>query len=164
MNRETRVGMIAFCIILLLAAGSFFIPVKKLLFRDTFTVTAEVSNAGGISPDARVTYSGVLVGKVTRVAVRGDTAVLTLDIRNDAAVPADAECRVGNDALIGEPSVMITGGSPDAGYLSEGSVIREKQDNRMQELMAKAQKLMDTASKTQENWQKFTNAGGSSAP
>lgn len=160
MNRETRIGFIAFFVFLILGISVFVFPMHKILFRTTYTVYAVLYNADGIARGADVLYAGVPIGKVEKISVEGTQAVLTLEIRKDNPIPADADCKVSSDFFTGQPSVRITRDSSRGieHYLKDGDTITEKKDDRMDRLLNKAQKLMKSAEETQENWMKFTGA------
>ncbi|MCE8014618.1 outer membrane lipid asymmetry maintenance protein MlaD [Halomonas sp. MCCC 1A17488] len=97
---------------------------------DTFRLEANFANIGGLKPRARVTMSGVTVGRVT--AVELDTewydarVVLELDAELEGRLPRDTTAAILTSGLLGEQYVGLTvGGDPET--LSAGDTIRDTQ-------------------------------------
>lgn len=161
-NRETRIGLIAFLVLLILAVSAFVFPVRKIFFRTTYTVYAVLYNAGGIARGADVLYAGVPIGKVEKISVDGTKAMLTLEIQKDNSLPADVNCMISSDFFTGRPSLRIFRDSTRGieHYLKDGDTITERRDEQAGKILEHAEKLMKSAEETQENWMKFTGAAG----
>ncbi|UYG02283.1 outer membrane lipid asymmetry maintenance protein MlaD [Halomonas sp. LR3S48] len=97
---------------------------------DSFRLEANFANVGGLKPRARVTMSGVTVGRVS--AIELDTewydarVVLELDAELEDRLPRDTTAAILTSGLLGEQYVGLTvGGDPET--LSDGDTIRDTQ-------------------------------------
>ncbi|MGR4067703.1 outer membrane lipid asymmetry maintenance protein MlaD [Billgrantia sp. C5P2] len=97
---------------------------------DSFRLEANFANVGGLKPRARVTMSGVTVGRVS--AIELDTewydarVVLELDAELENRLPRDTTAAILTSGLLGEQYVGLTvGGDPET--LSDGDTIRDTQ-------------------------------------
>ena len=135
MSRESRIGMFAFIgIVVIGLIGLFLNPIERL--RDQyFRVDAVFDDAGGIRDESPVLYAGVCVGRVHSFEVK-DTS---------------------STGVVGDTYVKLSGGNPGAGYLQSGDVIYETKSDRMDKIIAKAQKLIESAETTKDNIDKMRN-------
>jgi phospholipid/cholesterol/gamma-HCH transport system substrate-binding protein len=79
-----------------------------------YAVDVELTNAGGLYPQAVVTYRGVEVGKVVDVELKpGGEVVARLQVDNDTRIPRDSVAQVRSASVIGEQYVNFV---PSADY------------------------------------------------
>ena len=84
----------------------------------------ELANAGGIFPQADVTYRGVSVGRVGAVRLTATGVEADLNISNAAPpIPADLQASVADLSAVGEQYVNLRPATSSGPYLTEGSVI-----------------------------------------
>lgn len=69
---------------------------------------AYFSDAGGISPGNDVNVSGITVGKVTGVALAGDTAKVNFTVDRDVKVGDQSLVAIKTDTVLGEKSLAVT--------------------------------------------------------
>ena len=69
---------------------------------------AYFTDAGGISPGNDVNVSGITVGKVTEVALAGDTAKVTFTVNRDVNVGDQSMVAIKTDTVLGEKSLAVT--------------------------------------------------------
>src|ERR1700754_1188660 len=69
---------------------------------------AYFTDAGGISPGSDVNVSGINVGKVTGVALAGDTAKVTFTVNRDVKVGDQSLVAIKTDTVLGEKSLAVT--------------------------------------------------------
>ena len=69
---------------------------------------AYFTDAGGISPGNDVNVSGINVGKVTGVALAGDTAKVTFTVNRDVKVGDQSLVAIKTDTVLGEKSLAVT--------------------------------------------------------
>jgi phospholipid/cholesterol/gamma-HCH transport system substrate-binding protein len=69
---------------------------------------AYFTDAGGISPGNDVNVSGIRVGKVTDIALAGDTAKVTFTVDRDVNVGDQSLVAIKTDTVLGEKSLAIT--------------------------------------------------------
>src|ERR1700755_614517 len=69
---------------------------------------AYFADAGGIQPGSDVNVSGINVGKVTGVALAGDTAKVTFTVNRDVKVGDQSLVAIKTDTVLGEKSLAVT--------------------------------------------------------
>jgi phospholipid/cholesterol/gamma-HCH transport system substrate-binding protein len=93
------------------------------VFSQTYHVTVEMPDAGGIFPHANVDYRGQQVGTVASVQLRRDGVAVDLEIDPGVQVPDDATATVTALSGVGEQYVDLRPGRSSPPYLHDGSVI-----------------------------------------
>ncbi len=104
-----------------------YVRVPTLLGVGQMAVTAQVPAAGGIYPNANVTFRGYTIGKVTDVRVKpGGGVDVVMRIDESLAPPADSRAAIRSVSAIGEQYVDFEPGpQPSAVALADGAVIPE---------------------------------------
>ncbi|OBB12089.1 mammalian cell entry protein [Mycobacteriaceae bacterium 1482268.1] len=69
---------------------------------------AYFADAGGITPGSVVNVSGITVGKVSDVALAGDTAKVTFTVNRDVKVGDQSLVAIKTDTVLGEKSLAVT--------------------------------------------------------
>ncbi|MCE8034796.1 outer membrane lipid asymmetry maintenance protein MlaD [Billgrantia tianxiuensis] len=97
---------------------------------DTFRLEANFANIGSLKPRARVTMSGVTVGRVTAIELDREwydaRVILELDAELEGQLSRDTTAAILTAGLLGEQYVGLTvGGDPE--MLSDGDIIRDTQ-------------------------------------
>ncbi len=128
LTRATRIKLVVFGVIAVLVIGytGFHYASLGRLFglRGYYTVQIELASAGGIFPQADVTYRGVSVGRVGAVRLTPTGVEADLNISNTAPpIPADLHAGVANLSAVGEQYVDLRPATSSAPYLTQGSVI-----------------------------------------
>ncbi len=88
-----------------------------------YSVTAHFDNIGGLRPRAKVTLSGVKVGRVTKISYDKESfrAVVTMTIdSNINYLPEDTQASIYTSGLLGEQYISLEPGAEDA-VLKDGS-------------------------------------------
>lgn len=83
---------------------------------DTYTVTADFDNIGGLKPRARVTMAGVTIGRVVDIHFDPQTYVarVTLHIDDDVDhIPEDSRASILTSGLLGDNYIGLTAGFSD---------------------------------------------------
>lgn len=127
-TRATRTRILAFIVIGVLVIA--FIAVKYANLgqyvgvRGYYVVKLELAQAGGIFPNAAVTYRGVQVGRVGAVNLTDTGVEADLDIGSSAApIPSNVQAAVANLSAVGEEYVDLRPKSGGGPYLADGSTI-----------------------------------------
>ena len=93
---------------------------------DSFAVTADFENIGGLKPGSAVTLAGVRIGRVRSIEIDPTTfeARVTMRIGNDHNnIPKDSSASIFTAGLLGEQYVgLVPGGEDDT--LKEGDAIK----------------------------------------
>jgi phospholipid/cholesterol/gamma-HCH transport system substrate-binding protein len=95
---------------------------------DTYTLTAKFDNIGGLKPRAPVRSAGVLVGRVTTIALDPQTfqGVVTMEIERAFRFPKDSAAKILTSGLLGDQYVGLEAGGDDAN-LAPGETIAQTQ-------------------------------------
>ena len=102
---------------------------------DTYQLSAEFTNIGGLKPRAAVKSSGVVVGRVAAITFDNDKFVarVTMNIDSRYKFPQDTSASILTAGLLGEQYVGFEGGAEDKALapgatlkLTQSAVVLEK--------------------------------------
>jgi phospholipid/cholesterol/gamma-HCH transport system substrate-binding protein len=95
---------------------------------DTYRLTARFDNIGGLKPRAPVRSAGVVVGRVTSIALDPKTyqGVVELDVDRRFQFPKDSAAKILTAGLLGDQYIGIEPGGDDAN-LTPGAIIAQTQ-------------------------------------
>jgi phospholipid/cholesterol/gamma-HCH transport system substrate-binding protein len=102
---------------------------------ETYTITANFDNIGGLKPRAPVKSAGVVVGRVTAISFNNErfTAKVTMAIDKAYQFPKDTTASILTSGLLGEQYIGLEGGgdeqmlkSGDSIRLTQSAVVLEK--------------------------------------
>ncbi len=123
-RRGVLLANLAVLVVLLVGVYHVGINVLRLqIGRDPFTVSVELTEAGGLYERSEVNYRGKLVGRVTDVRLRPGGAVAVLRLDEGTRVPADTDAVVANLSAAGEQFLDFRPRRNDGPILREGDVI-----------------------------------------
>ncbi len=96
---------------------------------ETYTVTANFENIGGLKPRAPVKSAGVVVGRVSDIQFDKTTfeAVVTINIDKRYPFPKDTFANIYTAGLLGEQYIGLEAGGDEAN-LANGDKIMQTQD------------------------------------
>lgn len=96
---------------------------------ETYLVTANFENIGGLKPRAPVKSAGVVVGRVAGIHFDGKTyeAVVSLNIDKRYSFPKDTFANIYTAGLLGEQYIGLEAGGDEAN-LQDGDKITQTQD------------------------------------
>jgi phospholipid/cholesterol/gamma-HCH transport system substrate-binding protein len=91
----------------------------------SFVVRAEMPDVGTMQQNSRVRVNDVNVGTVTKIERQGWHAMVTMRLRGDVDLPANARAKIGQTSLLGSVHVELAppNGVPPEGKLHDGSLI-----------------------------------------
>ncbi|MXG90256.1 MCE family protein [Nocardioides flavescens] len=129
-TRRTKVQLLVFAIITLLGVsyvGARYAQLDRVFVDDSYEVTAQFPDSGGIFAGGEVTYRGVGIGQVSKMELTksGVDVVMSID-KNYDDIPSDALAVVGNRSAVGEQYVELQPQRDDGPFLRDGSVIEQK--------------------------------------
>lgn len=103
---------------------------------DSYAVTAEFDNIGGLKPRAPVKSAGVVVGRVDSIAFdnRKFVARVTLRLDRSYQFPVDTNASILTSGLLGEQYVGLDGGGEDE-LLKDGGRLKLTQSAMVLEKM-----------------------------
>lgn len=101
-----------------------------------YRVVAHFGDVLDLVPQAGVKVNDVAVGRVERIELAGDntTAVVTMLVNGDVALPAGAGAELRQSSLLGEKFVELNTGGSTAGRLRDGAVIPLERTGRNPEI------------------------------
>lgn len=115
------------------AAALLFLALKagnllSLSFEDTYRVTANFDNIGGLKPRAAVRSAGVVVGRVESIGFddKRYQARVVLDMQKGFAFPKDSSAKILTSGLLGEQYIGLVAGG-DEKNLAAGDTINDTQ-------------------------------------
>jgi phospholipid/cholesterol/gamma-HCH transport system substrate-binding protein len=115
-----RIQLAIFLVIALVGIVGLY----RFLQTPGYQMSVQLSDSGGVFPNAEVSYRGVTVGRVNalKLSATGVQAQLTID---DSAppIPASAKAVVANRSAVGEQYLDLEPADDKGPYLHEGSVI-----------------------------------------
>lgn len=130
LSRSVRLKLVAFTLLAVLVLGYAAIRYanlgKYVGARGSYTVRVDLAEAGGIFPDADVTYRGVSVGRVQSVVLTPAGVQAELSIYDSAPpIPAKVTAQVADLSPVGEQYVDLLPRGAAGPFLVDGSVIAE---------------------------------------
>lgn len=125
-TKGTIAKLLVFGVVSVLGIG--YVCVRHLGAADSllgrgYVVHADFAEAGGIFPNASVTYRGVPVGEVAAVNLHGDHVRVDLRIDADTRIPARTRAAVVLRSAVGEQYVDLRPETAGGPFLQPGQVI-----------------------------------------
>lgn len=126
----TRIKIIAFVVIgltVIVYIGLRYASLGPLVgLRGYYVVKVDLDRAGGIFPNAEVTYRGYAVGRVGALNLTDNGVEADLDIDDSAPkIPANARAVVADRSAVGEQYVDLRPDGDRGPYLADDSVIAQ---------------------------------------
>ncbi len=124
LEKAQIVVLIVLGIVATVFAGFRYVHWDRMMGINSYRVTAQLPDSGGIFKNAEVTYQGVPAGRVTdlQLSPTGVTVKLTLD-GAEGRIPASSVAVVANRSAIGEQFLDLRPTSSSGPFLVNGSVI-----------------------------------------
>jgi phospholipid/cholesterol/gamma-HCH transport system substrate-binding protein len=91
---------------------------------DTYQLSAQFSNIGGLKPRAAVKSSGVVVGRVAEITFDNEKymANVVMDIQERYKFSKDTSASILTAGLLGEQYIGLEGGAEDASLANGGTI------------------------------------------
>ncbi len=91
---------------------------------NSYEITAQFDNIGGLKERSPVSAGGVRVGKVARVSYNNEqfTAVVTMQINGDYRFPVDTSASILTAGLLGEQYVGLEPGGDEESLVEGGEI------------------------------------------
>lgn len=127
LSRRIKIQVIAFTAVALIGVsytGARYAGVDRMFGEDGYPVTVELTETGGLFPNAEVTYLGMTIGRVGDIRLTGHGAEAQVIINDEAPkVPADTDAVVANRSAVGEQYLDFRPRRAGGPTLAEGAVI-----------------------------------------
>ncbi|MBF6071995.1 MCE family protein [Nocardia farcinica] len=121
-----RVAIANLGLVAVLLAGSAYLGLAVLRINplpDTYTVTVELRNSGGLLANNDVTFRGSRVGRVAEVRVAEVGIVAEAEIQSWAKIPVGGTVAVGRLSAAGEQYLDFRPDADSGPYLRDGDVV-----------------------------------------
>ncbi len=132
MRTGIKVRLVAFVVLsamgILYVGGSYLGFVDQILGRG-YTVHVLLPSSGGLFEGSEVTYRGVKIGKVSKMAVDRNGLKVDLALKQDTKVPADSPVSVHNLSVVGEQYITFEPVSKQGPMLRNGDTVRGTKDS-----------------------------------
>lgn len=147
-----RLGIFVLVGTLFLIAALYLVGNKQNLFGNTFKISADFYNVGGLMPGNNVRFSGIDVGTVESVEIVSDSSVrVVMVIEQDVRtfIKKNSIASIGTDGLMGNKIVNINSGDAASSPIEEGDVL-------VTQLPIDQDAMIRTLNQTNENMQVIT--------
>jgi phospholipid/cholesterol/gamma-HCH transport system substrate-binding protein len=150
MNQNVRLGLFILLTLAVLTAGIFMIGSKQSLWQSNYIVKAEFANVGGLSESADVRVGGIREGSVQHIQLPQEpkgkvTVVMSLAEATRDIVREDSKAAIKSEGLLGDEYVEISFGTPEAGKLKGGEVLKSVPPIDFSDVLAKTNYILDSA-------------------
>lgn len=147
-NQLIKLGVFVTLAIILLITGIYFIGQKQRMFSDVFSISGIFKNVGGLRTGNNVRFGGINVGIVDNIQIINDTSVkVDMIIEEDVHqfIKKDAEAMIGSEGLMGNKTINISHGSPNAKPVEPNGFILTRPPVDTDEILAKLKTTADNA-------------------
>jgi len=141
-KRSVIVGIFVFIALIIFILGVMTLGGQKSLFNRGATISANFREVNGLQAGNNVWFAGVKVGTVQEIAFEPNGTVrvdMNIEKKYQSIIKKDAKAKVGADGFIGNKLVILSGGSPSAAVVDDGTVLAAEQALGMEEMMATLQ-------------------------
>jgi phospholipid/cholesterol/gamma-HCH transport system substrate-binding protein len=143
-STEVKVGI--FVLLGLIVLGYMTLQVERFRLKTTegYEIAALFDTASGLVKGSPVHIAGIEVGRVKDIQLAGRQARVTLTIRREIPVFADARATLKTQGVLGDKYVEISPGSEKTPRLQAGGVIRETLSPvELDHILAKAMPIVE---------------------
>ncbi len=150
MSKAFRLGVFIVAMLLIFAAGIYWIGSKQYLFSSTYRLNAEFPNVAGLNGGAEVRVGGIHEGTVEQIQLplnpNGKVrVVMALARATRDVVKKDSVATISSDGLVGDKFVEISFGSDQAPKVNNADTIQGKPPLQLSDLMEKTREVLDSA-------------------
>ncbi len=147
-SKGIRVGFLAAMGFIIIFLAFFVVGGEEGIFTRTVELKARFQNVEGLTLGAPVRLGGVKVGSVSGIGFSEDradkTIVVTMSVEHEGfkRIGKDSEARLGSKGLLGDRTVDITVGSPEAERCRPGEFIPTLEAYQIDDLISESGDVM----------------------
>jgi phospholipid/cholesterol/gamma-HCH transport system substrate-binding protein len=152
-RRAVIVGIFIFLGVGILIVTILTLGSQKKTFGDSVGVISFFENVNGLQKGNNIWFSGVKVGTIKNITIRGNGRVevdMNVEDKSAAFIKKDALAKLSTDGLIGNKIIEIYGGSPESPAISQGDTLGGAK-------LLSTDEMMNTLSKNNDNILAITN-------
>src|SRR5436190_10098382 len=138
-KRAVVVGIFIFLGLAILVAGVLTLGGQKNTFQKKLTVKAVFDDVGGLQTGNNVWFSGVKIGTVKKMTVRGTSQVevlMNIDQKDQQYIRKDAKAKISSEGFIGNKLVISYGGTMGVQQIEEDDVLGVEKGLSTDEMLA----------------------------
>jgi phospholipid/cholesterol/gamma-HCH transport system substrate-binding protein len=156
MSRAFRLGVFIVAMLLLFAAGVFWIGKKQFLFHSTYRLLAEFPNVAGLNGGAEVRVGGIHEGTVRQIQLPmhpNERVRVLMDMASNtrSVIKNDSVATIRSEGLVGDKFVEVSFGSEQAATVKDGDTIQGQPPLQISDLLNKTNQVLDTTNGAIEN-------------
>ncbi|HEX2893052.1 MAG TPA: MlaD family protein [Marmoricola sp.] len=114
-------GLLA--VISVVFAGVNYVGIPERYLGDSYRVSVNLPDSGGIFTNAEVTLRGIQIGRVGSLHLTPDGVRVDLQIRRGTRIPTDTKVVVGNLSAVGEQYVELQPARSSGPFLTPGAAL-----------------------------------------
>lgn len=150
MSKAFRLGVFIVAMLLIFAAGVYWIGSKQFLFSSTYRLNAEFTNVAGLNGGAEVRVGGIHEGTVEQIQLPQRSnekvrVVMALARATRDVVKKDSVATIRSEGLVGDKFVELSFGSDESPKVSNGDTIQSVPPLQISDLMQKTSEILDSA-------------------
>lgn len=135
---NAKVGLFILIGIIILATAILTLGTMRKSFITRIDASATFEEVNGLTKGNNVWYSGVKVGTVREIDFTSDSKVkviFSIEDKSQQFIKKDATVRVSSDGLIGNPIILISGGSANVPMIEDGHEFKIEKEESTQEML-----------------------------
>jgi phospholipid/cholesterol/gamma-HCH transport system substrate-binding protein len=136
-NVETGVGLFLIAGLVCLAFLSVKLGHIELFGTKQYSVKARFTSITGLKEGAEVEIAGVTVGKVSRIALDSDRAIVEMHIDPAVKIQEDSIASIRTKGIIGDKYIKISPGGTDEIVKPNGMLTETESSIELEELVSK---------------------------
>lgn len=137
-NYKVKVGLFLLFGIIILISGILAIGTMRKSFGSKIDAYAVLNDVNGLTKGSNVWFSGVKVGTVKSIDfVKNSKVKVTFGIEEESQkfIKKDATVKVSTNGLIGNPIIVVAGGTPQAEMVTDGYEFHVQPEESQQEMI-----------------------------
>ncbi|HMK66609.1 MAG TPA: MlaD family protein [Thermodesulfobacteriota bacterium] len=137
---EVKVGIFVFIGLVVLGYMTFRINKYKFKTAGGYEVTALFDSVSGLVKDSPVQIAGVEVGRIERIGLKDGQAEVTMNIRKDVPIYADAKAVIKSQGVLGDKFIEIMPGKEKDKRMASGGMIQKSRSTiELDDILAQAE-------------------------
>ena len=142
MSVEAKVGAFTVGGLMLLGGATAGLSGLNLGASDDYIVYAGFKQVVGLMPQSDVRLSGVLVGKVTKIANEGTGVTVTMEIEPEVKIPKQSKVSIASSGVMGEKFINFQPRVDDGNYIENGEYLYGAEEAGMDQMFDGMSKVM----------------------
>lgn len=131
---EFKVGILTLLTMAAITVMSVMVTSNQSGFGDYVRYTTVVKDASGIFPKTPIRVAGINAGRIVRIELQDNFALITFEVRKDVRVPEDSILRIKTVGFLGDKYIEIVTGRSST-VLAEMSMISADEGGGMEDLL-----------------------------